>query len=202
MARVKLSAELKKAIAHMPAREKDKLLYRLVAKDPDLAERLAFQLLEKGDTTEERRAEVHTEIASALRQLTTYYHSPGYLLLDLRSLSGRINAHVKTTRDKYGEIELNFFLLNETLRLFGDRVRPAHPQRARTFNEYVVKRALKLLRLLNRLHEDYRLDFKDDMQTLAHHIGDQPNMMRVAIQHGLDVNWLLRGEIPGEEWLP
>lgn len=200
MARVKLSAELKKAISSLPGKEKDKLLYRLIAKDPALVERLEFQLLEEGDTTEMRRAEIRAGITFNLRHI--YYHSPGYLLMDLRSLSGMINAHVKTTRDKYGEIELNFFLLNETLRLFGDRVRPAHPQRARTFNEYVVKRALKLLKLLNRLHEDYRLDFKDDMQTLGRHIGDQPNMMQVAIREGLDVNWLLRGEVPGEERLP
>ena len=55
MPRVILSKELVKEITKMPVKEKDKLLMRLIRKDGLLAEQLEFQLIEFGETTEERR---------------------------------------------------------------------------------------------------------------------------------------------------
>ena len=47
MARVKLTDDLKKAISGLSHKEKDKLLFRLIAKEPILAEQLVFKLLEE-----------------------------------------------------------------------------------------------------------------------------------------------------------
>ena len=87
-------------------------------------------------------------------------------------------------------------MLNKSFELFGDRIRQAHPHQQRTFANYVVKRALKLLNLLGKMHEDYLLDFQDDMKALGWHIGDQPYIMKVAINNMLDVNWLVQGRLP------
>lgn len=196
MSKIKLSNELKKAITLMPVKEKDKLLLRLVAKDANLVQRLEFELLEESPTVEERRADLRDEIHQSLLESQRYFYSPGYLLLDLRNLSGKINQHVKTTKDKYGEIELNFFMLNKALELMGERIRPFSSIKARTLNEYIVRRILKLLKLIDKLHEDYRLDFHPVMVELAGHMGEQPTLMKTAIYQMLDVNWLLRGEWP------
>lgn len=180
----------------MPPTEKDKLLFRLIAKDHALVQKLIFELLETGDTKELRRDELKENILQALKNYKNYYYSPGYLLLDLRSISGEINRHVKTTKDKYGEIELNFLMLNKSLEYFGEHIKNAPPRRSKTFNNYVVKRALKLLALLKKMHEDIVLDFQGPMKELGKHIGDSHNMMKAAIFHGLDVNWLLQGKVP------
>jgi hypothetical protein len=197
MARVTLSPELKKAISELPGKEKDKLLFRLIAKEEALAAQLEFKLLEGGDTTEVRREAVRHDIDRYLLAASAHFHSPGYLLLDLRSISGVITRHVKTTRDKYGEIFLNLFMLNRTFELLSVPLSrfPAH--RAYTFNDYVVKRALKLLTLAGTLHEDYHLDFKADFQRLGQAFRNGKTIGEAAARHGLDINWLLSGAVPG-----
>jgi len=191
----KLSPELKAAIARLPAKEKDKLLFRLIAKDQALIERLTFQLLEGAATVEDRRAALRDRIERFLERTEHHFHSPGYLLLDLRELSGHINRHVKTTRDKYGEIELNLAMLNKALELHGNRIMQFSAGRSRTLDQYVLKRAAKLLTLLGKMHEDFQLDFRDDLQQLGRHIQRQPTMMAMAEQIPVDVERLLRGEI-------
>ncbi len=50
-----LEPDLKQAIVRMPGVEKDKLLLRLIAKDATLSEKLQFELVERGQTIDERR---------------------------------------------------------------------------------------------------------------------------------------------------
>lgn len=196
MSKIKLSEELKKAITMMPVKEKDKLLLRLITKDYHLVQQLEFKLLEDGATAEDRRGEIREEIHQTLIESHRYFYSPGYLLLDLRNLSGKINQHVKTTKDKYGEIELNFFMLNTALQLMGDKIRNFSMIKSRTLNEYVIRRAAKLLKLIEKLHEDFRLDFHPAMIELAEHISSTPTLMKTAINHMFDPNWLLQNEWP------
>jgi len=197
MARVKLTTDLKKAISGLSHKEKDKLLFRLIAKEPILAEQLVFKLLEDGVSAEDRRTDLAKEIEQYLIDYQKYYYSPGYLLLDLRSISGKITQHVKTTKDKYGEVVLNFLMLNKALALFGKKIGQVRPNRSRTLNKYVVNRAIKLLGLLRKIHEDYRLDFSDSMIELGQHIQSIAAMKRMADEFELDMELLLSGEIDG-----
>ena len=197
MARVKLTDDLKKAISGLSHKEKDKLLFRLIAKEPILAEQLVFKLLEEGVSAEDRRADLAKEIEQYLIDYQKYYYSPGYLLLDLRSLSAKITQHLKTTKDKYGEVYLNFLMLNKTLKLFGKKISQVRPNRSRTLNKYVINRAIKLLGLLRKIHEDYRLDFSDNMIELGQHIQSIAAMKRMADDFELDLDLLLSGEIAG-----
>lgn len=180
----------------MPDGDKNKLLFRLLAKEPALVEKLAFELLEGGETTEERRADLERETEQHLINYQNYFYTPGYLQMELRSISGEITRHVKTTKDKYGEVYLNLFMLNKCMELYNQKVIPFNPINSRTFNEYVVKRTLKIYDLLGKLHEDYLADFKPDLQKLGKEIGKNHNMMKVAIYNMLDVNWLLKGILP------
>ena len=180
----------------MPEKEKDKLLLRLIAKDHSLVQQLEFTLLEEGGSAEERREHLKEEIYQSLLESKHYFFSPGYLLLDLRSLSGKINQHVKTTKDKYGEIELNFFMVNSALNLMGEKIRPFSPVKARTLNEYIIRRASKLLKLLDKFHTDIRLDFQPYMVQLAEHIDNMPTLTTTAVKHQFDRSWLLKNEWP------
>lgn len=190
MARRKLSEELKKAISLLPAKEKDKLLFRLVPKDESLVARLEFELLEGTGTADERREALREELEMALKRAVETFYSPGYLLLDLRAFSGAINRHVKATKDKYGEVALNLLLLNYPLRHLKDELSGFSPGRALTFNKYVVKRAAKILKLLERQHEDVLLDFEEGLHELGAHIRQSPQLMRMAKAEGLDVGGL------------
>ncbi|MEM1119595.1 MAG: hypothetical protein AAGJ18_04060 [Bacteroidota bacterium] len=195
MARVKLTDDLKKAISGLSHKEKDKLLFRLIAKESILAEQLVFKLLESGTSAEDRREDLGKEIEQYLTDYQKYFYSPGYLLLELRNISGKITQHVKTTKDKYGEVYLNFLMLNQSLSLFGEKIAAVRPHRSRTLNKYVVNRAIKLIGLVRRLHEDYRLDFSDAMIELGEHIQKIDAMKRMADDFELDLELLLSGSV-------
>ena len=201
MARIKLEDDFKKAITGLSHKQKDRLLFRLIAKDKALVAKLHFELIEveQGVTKEDRRAVIEEDLIDALKSYKKHYYSPGYLLINIRHLSGEINRHVKATSDKYGDVYLNFLMLNHSFRLFADQLRKSSPARSNTFDKYVVKRALRLMNQLVKMHEDHVLDFEEPMKELGNHIGDQPNTMNVAIDLGLDVNYLLRGELIGNK---
>lgn len=190
MARIRLTPELKKAISKLSSKEKDKLLFRLIPKDEILVAQLEYRLLEEAATVEERREGLRRQIEKSLQRAANNYYSPGYLLLDIRAISGRINRHVKITKDRYGEIDLNLYMINRTLELLGSQLRFASPWHSRTINEYIAKRVMKLITLLEKIPEDYHADFRANFRQLADALSQQGNFLRVAKGLQLDVNAL------------
>lgn len=195
MARKKLTDELKEAISLMPGKHKDRLLYRLVAKDDILVDQLEFELVELKETLEDRRRELLERVQNAVVASKEYFYSPGYLLLNLRDISGLINRHVRVTKDKYGEVELNLEMLNKTYELMGGELNEFSALQSRTFNEYVVKRVLKLIKLTSKMHEDLQFDFQDTFQELGQYLQAHQTIGGVATLQGLDIQALAAGEI-------
>ncbi|MFS4416180.1 hypothetical protein [Maribacter sp. 2307ULW6-5] len=189
------SKEFKEALLNLPTKEKDKLLLRLLKKDSTLANRLYFELVE-GNDVDAKRSEMEARVREQVAYAKASYHSPGYLMMDLRYLSGEINEHVKITKDKFGEISLNLLMLNEALEHAFPLTEPAPSHKKRKLIVYIIARAFKLLVLTDNIHEDYRLDLEDDMKKLGKLIGSEHSIMEEAIYHGLDVNWLSTFNIP------
>jgi hypothetical protein len=160
-----LPDQLKKAIIQMPAKEKDKLLLRLITKDKTLSDRLHFELLEDSATIPERREEIVNRI---IRTSKFNQNTPGWVLMDMRNLSGDISYHVKVTKDKIGAVELNIFLLNTFLETYSGILK-TYSSKADTCALYIAKKAQTILNSLKKLDEDYRFDYiKDANQMLKH----------------------------------
>ena len=189
------SKEFKKAIQELPNSEKDKLIFRLLKRDLDLANRLYFELVDV-ETVEDKRAAFEIEMIKKINYFSDRYYSVGYLLQDTRFLSGDINNHVKITKDKFGEISLNLKMLNHLLTINNKRIETVTYSKAYTLCIYVIARAFKILLLIKAMDEDYFLDFKENLSTLGKLIYDNPFLMHTAIDNDLDVNWLILGEIP------
>jgi len=189
---MKLSDDLKAAIKALPEKEKDKLLLRLIPKNDLLVHQLEYRLLEDSETMLLRREELKSAIANHMAIYPENYYSPGYLLMTLRELSGKINLHVAITKDKIGEISLNLYMLTEILERNKGALMAAHSFSKTTFDEYVVKRTLKLLKLLSSIDEDYYVDFQEEVNKLGRLIGSQHTLMKASIYSGLDVNHLLQ----------
>lgn len=161
-----LSKELKEAILSLPSSEKDKLLLRLIGKHADLQKQLEFQLLEFGETLEYRRQAVRNSIDKM------YKHdegTAGWLLMAVRTENADINDHVKTTKDKYGEIELTLYLLNQ---LFDKWLKYIEKYSAKndTLASYVAKRTEFVVKKLEKLHPDIQLDFWKDTNLLLERV--------------------------------
>lgn len=194
---MKFSNEFKEAISHLPSKEKDKLLLRLLKKDLTLAHRLEFELLDQR-SLEERRAEMENTIKKEVKRMTDTFYSPGYLNMDIRYASGSINEHVKITKDKFGEVSLNILLLTEVLQQNKENILNATYNKAYKLTVAIIARAFKILLLTHKLHQDYLIDLQDDFRKLGLLIGDNHYLMKSAIYHGLDVNWVISAEIPDD----
>lgn len=187
----KLDEQLKAAIARMPVAEKDKMLLRLVAKDEKLVRRLVFELMEGGETRDERAAALREEIAADLAAQARDYLTPGYLLLYLRHWNARINEHVLATKDKSGEVSLVLFMLAEAFRLHHEMLQKFPERRSDTFAPYVVKRTATILGRAKKLHEDYFMEFRRDAQELLEHIWAFRPTAVLAEEQGLPRYWAL-----------
>jgi len=186
----KLDDNLKTAIAKMPVKEKDKLLLRLVAKDEKLVNRLIFELLEGGETRDERAETLRKEMAADITKQKKYdFFSPGYLLMMMRFWNARIAEHVQTTKDKVGEVSLTFFLLAESFRVHRPMLDTHPTRRSDTLAPYMVKRTESILKKAEKIHEDYRIELRDDAQTMLDHIWSFPPTAELAAQLHLPRHW-------------
>ena len=189
--------DFKKAVSLLPSDEKDKLIFRLLKNDLPLATRLHFELV-SCDSKEERRKQAEKDIENRVNNSRNHckYSSLGILLMEMRDASGIINQHVYTTKDKYGEVYLQIFLLKEYLKIYNEFFKNSSAGKSYTFNIYCIAKTFKIMILLNKLHEDVRIDFEDDIAETGRLLGDDPVLMNMAIKNGLDVNWLIGNQIP------
>lgn len=192
---MKIDPEFKIALSLLEPKEKDKLIVRLLKHDSVLTQRLYFELVDDRSISE-RRAVIESRIDSETKRMGNYFTSTGALMMELRYLSGEITEHLKITKDKIGEASLNLRMLNKTLSLTNKFIENTHIMRAQKLCVYIIARAFKILVLIDALHEDFFLEFKEELQKLGERIGGNNNLVTVAIHNGFDVNWLLSLEIP------
>jgi hypothetical protein len=187
--------EFKKALQELPEKEKDKLILRLLRRDMDLAEKLYFELVDT-DSIEDKRRIMESVISKYIKRFSENYHSLDYIAVEMRSISGKISHHVKITKDKFGEISLNLQMLNEVIEQNSFSLSHSKPQKSTKFYNYVIVRAFKILLLIDALHEDFLLDFKEDLERLGANISKNTMLLKTANYNSLDVNWILEAEIP------
>jgi len=187
--------EFKKALQLLPSDEKDRLILRLLKRDLLLANKLRFELVDT-DTVPDKREQLKNSIIKRIELATDRYYSPGYLLMEVRDISGKINEHVSITKDKPGEIILNCLMLRHLLELNNQRLGAEKYGHAYTLCIYIVARIFKILMLIQKQHEDLHIEFKEDIEIIGKLLGNNPNLMKTAIHNGLDVNWLIGFNIP------
>lgn len=187
--------EFKAALHNLPDVEKDKLILKLLRNNIPLAERMYFEMVDT-ETVEDKRAIVEKKLIKNIKLATDNYYSPGLYLMSLRFISGDISHHVKLTKDKYGEISLNLILIRQALEQNNTRIQLASYKNAYTLGIYIIGRVFKILVLMQKFHNDIHLEFRRDIEAIGREIGKNDNLMRLAINNTLDVNWLTQFEIP------
>ncbi len=169
----KMTPELKAAISLMSGKEKDKLLYRLIAKDAILTEKLYFQLVEMGSTMEERRNNLEKSLLGYLHDQVSRSRHPDDVLVHVKTCSGAITKHYKITSDNFGEVQLNFKVINAALHIREDAFVYAS-YRTEKFATYLVKKMKTLLGKMDKLHEDYYIEIIHELNPileLMHELG-------------------------------
>ncbi len=162
----KIPKELQIAILNQSTEEKDKLLLKLISKNDLLINQLHFQLLGSDTTQKEAKDFIKSRIDKVSRM---YHESPGWMMMDMRELNGRITDYVKITKDKNGEIELTLYLLNT----FFDNQYPLlefSDKRTDTIEQYIIRRTEFVLSKLKKIHEDYHIEFEEEVNKMLHYI--------------------------------
>lgn len=188
--------EFKEALSHLPSKEKDKLILRLLKKDITLANRLMFELVNT-NTVDEQRNKIKKSILFRAKKTADEFYSIGWLNMDVRYLGGNITNHVKVTRDKFGEAHLNLVMINAVLLHNKQNIlNTKFNVKTRKFCRAVIARVYKILIWISKLDQDYFIEFTEDLQTLGKHISENNYLMQTAVNTQFDVNWLLNTDIP------
>lgn len=187
--------EFKAALAMLPSKEKDKLLWRLIKRDELLARRLEYELLAPYDAVDKRN-----ELAALIQDKTISIvgrrETLAAILSQFRSLSGDISRHVYITKDKVGEIQLNFILLQQAMQLMGNRSYLFGGRATQKYIIYMLNKLYRTTMLVNKLHTDYHIELEDDAQKLGKIMQANPDLMKYVTHHKFNINWLIDFDIP------
>ena len=157
-----LPPDLRKALLHLPQKEKDQLLTRFVAQDAVLTEQLAYRLLEGPDALAERRQRLRQQVDDPVRG---YHQTPNDLLVILRQLQARLTYHAKITGDAFGEVELAIRLLLSVFRHQPDLMTRLHGP-TQPLLQHLARRTHEALKQVQKLPEDYHVELADDLNAL------------------------------------
>jgi|GEM_PF-130766 len=192
---MKFNKEFKDTVLGLSQTEKDKLLLRLLKKDKVLSKELYFQLIDT-DSVDDHQLEMERYIKEKVAYFATKRYTANYLIKRMRSVSNDISNHVKVTKDKLGDSYLNLLLLVEVLELFNSKLEKTTPGLARKLCIFYLTKTFKILIGITKLHEDYHLEHRENLERLGELFSKNKHLMRTANQNGFDLEWLITTEIP------
>lgn len=187
--------EFKTALKLLPDTEKDKLILRLLKHDVSLTNRLYFELVET-ETAEEKREQLKSKISKFIELWKGEHYATMHIYFDAKSISGMISEHLYTTKDKYGEISLSLHLILGIMEGNNHKIGGLIHGYNYKLYIYVYAKLFKILMLIQKQHIDLHIEFKQDIESIGEYIGNNPPLMKLAINNGLDVNWLTLFSIP------
>ncbi|TDG37936.1 hypothetical protein EZJ43_02270 [Pedobacter changchengzhani] len=157
---------LKKAVIDLPPAEKDKLLLKLISKDPILVFQLEYKLLEDERDLDNRVDNVKIEIDKKISWIDKYLsqernYSPGYFMMDVREMSGLVNEHVLITKHKISEVELRVYILEGIINCSANILFLKRTRHSEKLLAYFAGRVKNVLEKYVKLHEDLQFDFRD-----------------------------------------
>lgn len=188
------SKEFKTALSQLSSVEKDRLIFRLLKKDKILSKKLYFELIDQ-ETTDQKRDQMEDLLKEKVEYASKYMSNQKYFVVLIRKISAEITEHVKVTSDKFGDVSLNLFLINQVLEF--------NPQLSRQrFNEiyklylYIVNKVVKALSLTKKLDEDYWMEIDEYLSELYTKITGNIYLEKLFINNGIDLGWLNTENIP------
>ncbi len=170
---VVLDDEMKATIKALPEKKKNQLLLRLVRKDAKLVDQIRYEYIENEETQELRREELEESFDEILSDLQTRDIALSWWLSHIRGMSSKITWHAQVTKDKFGDIYLNLMVINRVMKMIDDMYED-DMQNYRLdayaigrIYEYFVRRLKRLVKAMDKLHEDLFLELSDEWRIVA-----------------------------------
>lgn len=188
------SKEFKAALSNFSAIEKDRLIFRLLKKDKLLSKKLYFELIDT-ETTDQKRSQMEEQIEERILLASKYIGNPKYFLVLIRKISAEITEHVKVTTDKFGDIALQLFLVNQILEN-NDKLNHQRFDNIYKLYIYLINKLLKAIISIKKLDEDYWMELNEILESIESKIHENRYFEKLCINNSFDFNWLNIEKIP------
>ena len=188
------SKEFKQALSEFSSIEKDRLIFRLLKKDKLLSKKLYFELIDP-ETTDQKRDQMEENVTEKLASAARYIGNPKYYLSTIRTISAEITEHVKVTTDKFGEVYLNLFLVDQILEN-NDSFAQQRFDNVYKLYIYLINKIVRALLLIKKIDEDYWMEFDEILGKIDDKVHENSYLEKLFINNGIDFNWLQSENLP------
>jgi hypothetical protein len=188
------SKEFKAALSNFSAIEKDRLIFRLLKKDKLLSKKLYFELIDT-ETTDQKRTQMEEQIEERVLLASKYIGNPKYFLVLIRKISAEITEHVKITTDKFGDIYLQLFLVNQILEN-NEKLNHQRFDNIYKLYIYLINKLLKAIISIKKIDEDYWMELNEILESIETKIHENRYFEKLCINNSFDFVWLTIDKIP------
>ena len=188
------SREFKQALSEFSSIEKDRLIFRLLKKDKLLSKKLYFEIIDP-ETTDQKRDQMEENVTEKVASATRYIGNPKYYLSTIRTISAEITEHVKVTTDKFGEVYLNLFLVDQILEN-NDSFAQQRFDNVYKLYIYLINKIVRALLLIKKIDEDYWMEFDEILGKIDDKVHENRYLEKLFINNGIDFNWLQSENLP------
>ena len=188
------SKEFKQALSEFSSIDKDRLIFRLLKKDKLLSKKLYFELIDP-ETTDQKRDQMEENVTEKLASAARYIGNPKYYLSTIRTISAEITEHVKVTTDKFGEVYLNLFLVDQILEN-NDSFAQQRFDNVYKLYIYLINKIVRALLLIKKIDEDYWMEFDEILGKIDDKVHENRYLEKLFINNGIDFNWLQSENLP------
>ena len=188
------SKEFKQALSEFSSIEKDRLIFLLLKKDKLLSKKLYFEIIDP-ETTDQKRDQMEENVTEKLASAARYIGNPKYYLSTIRTISAEITEHVKVTTDKFGEVYLNLFLVDQILEN-NDSFAQQRFDNVYKLYIYLINKIVRALLLIKKIDEDYWMEFDEILGKIDDKVHENRYLEKLFINNGIDFNWLQSENLP------
>ena len=188
------SKEFKQALSEFSSIEKDRLIFRLLKKDKLLSKKVYFEIIDP-ETTDQKRDQMEENVTEKLASAARYIGNPKYYLSTIRTISAEITEHVKVTTDKFGEVYLNLFLVDQILEN-NDSFAQQRFDNVYKLYIYLINKIVRALLLIKKIDEDYWMEFDEILGKIDDKVHENRYLEKLFINNGIDFNWLQSKNLP------
>ena len=175
------SASFKKAIKLLSDKEKEALLLKAVRRDAELYDMFAYEL---GELTLEELQEQSQDKIHELLLSATGRSLPKALAKALRKVVKEIARFKRVTKDPKAEIELHLY----TLQLIFVNFTSQFDSYYKLFYTSTARLLLRTIQLIRKnLHEDYHLEYKDDLDSYLGQINARNKPLPVTLPREFEI---------------
>lgn len=188
------SKEFKAALSQLSNIEKDRLIFRLLKKDKILSKKLYFELIDE-ETADQKRDQMEEIVKEKVEYAAKYISNQKYFVVLIRKISAEITEHVKVTTDKFGDVSLNLFLIDQILE-YNDKLSRQRFNDIYKLYLYIINKIVKALALTKKLDEDYWMEIDELLSTVHEKVTSNIYLEKLFINNGIDFNWFKVERIP------